>query len=547
MGPASLLLPLAFQSTCLQITPTTVVIALTPAAECCCCPLCGQRSGRVHSHYRRMLQDLPAHGQVVRLVLCLRRFFCDHPDCPRQTFAEPLTEIATRRSRKTSRLVKSLEDVTFTAAAEPGARLATRLGMPVSGDTLLRLLRRVISPAAETPKVLGVDDFAMRKGQVYGTILCDLEQHCPIELLPERSAESLSNWLKEHPGPEIISRDRGGEYASGAAIGAPNAVQVADRWHLLHNLTDALKRGIDRRHSVLTEAAKAVASTGKPAAEPATSGPPPAVAPVRLSQAEQLKQNSRARRLERYQQVKTLQGQGVSLRKIGQTLKMSRNAVERYSRAEQFPERATPTRAPIPIDAYMPLLKQRVEEGRDNVPHLWHEIRALGFTGSRDMVRLQVRRLRRACGRRCATGPQPIPRPPRVIRPSARRVAWLALGHIQKPSTNDHALLKEIYRQWPQLQEAAELAREFARILKEHDADALEPWTQLAEEPAILEEIRRFAQSLRQDWAAVVQGVKQPWSQGQVEGQVNRLKLLKRQMYGRANFDLLRQRVLHAG
>jgi transposase len=458
-----------------------------------------------------------------------------------------LTEIASRRARKTSRLVKALEDVSFTAAAEPGARLATKLGMPVSGDTLLRLIRRAPSPAAETPKVLGVDDFAMRKGQVYGTILCDLEQHCPIELLPERSAESLSHWLEEHPGPEVISRDRGGEYASGAAIGAPNAVQVADRWHLLHNLTDALKRGIDRRHSVLTEAAKEVASAGKPSAEPPTNVPP-TDAPVCLSQAEQLKQNSRARRLERYQQVKTLQGQGVSLRKIGRTLKMSRNAVERYSRAEQFPERATPTRAPIPIDAYMPLLKQRVvDEGRDNVQHLWHEIRALGFTGSRDMVRLQVRRLRRACGRRCATGPQPIPKPQRVIRPSARRVAWLALGHIQKPSANDHALLKEIYRQWPQLQEAAELAREFARILKEHDADALEPWTQLAEEPSILEEIRRFAQSLRQDWAAVVQGVKQPWSQGQVEGQINRLKLLKRQMYGRANFDLLRQRVLHAG
>ena len=251
--------------------------------------------------------------------------------------------------------------------------------------------------------------------------------------------------------------------------------------------------------------------------------------------------------LARYQQVKELQRQGISLRKIVRTLKMSRKAVERFAHAEQFPERATPRRGSIAIDPFMPLLRQRVEEGHDNVRRLWQEIQTLGFTGSHDMVRLQVRRLRRACGRRGARGPQPAFRPPRVIRPSARRIAWLALGHVPTPSSDDQSLLKEIYRRWPQLQETAELAREFGRILKEHDIDALEAWTQLAEEPSTLEEIRRFARTLRQDWSAVVEAVKQPWSQGQVEGQINRLKLVKRQMYGRANFDLLRQRVLHAG
>lgn len=546
MGPTSLLFPLAFQSTCLQIRPDQIVITLTPVAESCPCPFCGQRSSRVHSRYCRTLQDLPAHGQVIRLVLLLRRFFCDHPDCPCQTFAEPLPGIAARHARKTHRLVAALEDVGFTAAAEPGARLAGRLGMPVSGDTILRLIRRAPAPIAETPKVLGVDDWALRKGQVYGTILCDLETHCPIDLLPERSADGLVHWLENHPGTKVISRDRGGEYARGASIGAPDAVQVADRWHLLHNLTDALQRGIDRRQSLLAEAAREVASIGE------LSAPEPAVvssaaAPVRLSQAEQLKLNSRTRRLERYRQVKELLVQGASQRKIVRTLKISRKTVERFAHAEQFPERATPRRSSISIDPYMPLLRQRVGEGRDTIRQLWDEIKTLGFTGSRDMVRFHVRRLRRACGRRCVTGPQPALRPPRVIRPSARRITWLVLGHVQKPSSDDQAVLKEIYRRWPQLQETGELVREFHRILKEHDTDALEAWTQLAEEPTTQEEVRRFAQSLRQDWLAVVEAVRQPWSQGQVEGQINRLKLVKRQMYGRANFDLLRQRVLHAG
>jgi transposase len=557
MGPASLLFPLVFHPEQVQIGPNQIVITLTPEAEFGCCPVCGQRSGRVHGHYRRTLADLPAHGQVVRLVLCLRRFFCDHPDCPRQTFAEPLAGIAARHARKTGRLVKALEDVVFTVAAEPGARLASRLGMPVSGDTLLRLIRRTAAPMANTPRVLGVDDWALRKGQVYGTILCDLESHRPVDLLPERSAEGLARWLGEHPGVEVISRDRGGEYARGASIGAPDAVQVADRWHLLHNLTEALQRGIDRRQGVLADAAREVASAAKvPAEAPvfAVEAPasmpalvPTAVTPARLSRAQQLKQQSRARRLDRYRQVKELRSQGLSLRKIRVMLKMSRNTVERFAKAEQFPERATPRREPIPIDPYLPRLSQRVKEGCDNVQQLWREIAALGFTGSHDMVRLQVRRLRSTYGRSCVTGPQPMDRSPRVIRPSARRIAWLALGHVSKPSSHDQAILMETYHRWPQLQETAELAREFARILKTRDADALETWTQLAEEPSILDEVRRFAQTLKNDWAAVLEAARQTWSQGQVEGQINRLKLLKRQMYGRGSFDMLKQRVLHAG
>ena len=530
----------------MRITPEGVTLAAEPATDFGLCPACGARSVRVHSRYRRTLQDVPAHGRVVHIELHLRRFFCDLPDCPQDTFAERVPQVAGPHARKTCRLTHALQETAFATGGEAGARLASQLGMPASGDTMLRLLRRTLSlPPGNAPRVLGVDDWAIRRGQVYGTILCDLERHRRIDLLPERTSASFAAWLAQHPGVQFISRDRGGDYARGAAQGAPDAVQVADRWHLLHNLTEALKRAVDHRQALLGEVAQEVAAAMAPApiAPDAmqlatTASPPP------LSHADQKKLESRYRRLARYQQVRELLGQGMSARKICRTLKMSRNTVERFTRCQQFPERATPTPRPVPIDDFLPFLKQRWEEGCDNVAVLWQEINAKGFNGSVYMVRRQVRRWRRRAGLRPPRGPRPITLP-RIVRPSARHVAWLALGHVREPTMEDQAMLKAIFRRWPQLQETAELCRQFGRLLQERDADSLEAWTQLAEGAGILPEVRRFAEALRQDWAAVLEAVRQPWSQGQVEGQINRLKLIKRQMYGRANFDLLRQRVLH--
>ncbi len=533
------------QVTGLRITPEGVTLVAVAMANISFCPACGMPSARIHSHYRRRVHDLPAHGRSICLELHLRRFFCDWPDCPQDTFAQRLPQIAPPYARRTCRLSDALQETAFTAGGEAGSRLARELCMPSSPDTLLRLLRRAVALTCEqTPRVLGVDDWAKRRGQVYGTILCNLESHRPVDLLAERSSEAFAAWLGDHPGVQIISRDRGGDYARGASVGAPEAVQVADRWHLLHNMTQALQRAIDRRQALLGEVSKEVATALAPVPLSSVLLPSIPLPSPQLSRADQKKQESRERRLARYQKVQELRRQGVSLRKICRTLKMSRQTVERFASSEQFPERATPTQGPWPIDPFLPFLKQRWQSGGDNVKQLWQEIRARGFTGSIFMVRRQVRRWRRFAGLRLPRGPRPIATP-RIIRPSARRIAWLALGHVPEPTAQDQAILKALYQRWPQLPETAELARQFASLLKEHDSNSLEAWVQLAEGPGILPELRRFAEVLRQDWAAVVQGIGQPWSQGQVEGQVNRLKLIKRQMYGRANFDLLRQRVLH--
>jgi transposase len=218
------------------------------------CPLCGRGSSRVHSRYLRVVSDLPWHGISVTVRVHARRFFCDEASCERRIFCERLPEIAVR-ARKTSRLEKALLSIAFELGGRAGARLARELGLLVGRDALLgRVKSAPLSDTAEV-RVLGIDDFAFKKGNTYGTILVDLERQKVVDLLPERSTESLARWLTEHPGVEVAARDRSHVYAQGIAEGAPGAVQVADRWHLLHNLALALEDFLLQKRPALKRAA----------------------------------------------------------------------------------------------------------------------------------------------------------------------------------------------------------------------------------------------------------------------------------------------------
>jgi transposase len=233
----------------------TVVLQSTATTAC---PLCGQFSTRPHSRYVRKLADLPCHDQPVRIHLEVRRFFCASDDCPRRIFAERLPALAVARARTTVRLHKAHCNLSLALGEDAGAGLTVKLSMGTNADTLMRRIRQAPLPQQAAVRVLGVDDWAFRKGHHYGTILCDLERRRPVDLSPERSAEALSAWLKAHPQVEIISRDRGEEYVRGASTGVPQATQVADRWHLLRNLQDALKGTVDRHHADIRAAAQAV-------------------------------------------------------------------------------------------------------------------------------------------------------------------------------------------------------------------------------------------------------------------------------------------------
>ena len=524
-----------------------VQIGLSSQAIHGTCPCCGGRSSRVHSRHVRTVADAPAHCRVIELLIHLRRFFCPSPDCSRQTFAGQMPDLMHRRSRKTCRLVSSLQTIGLALGGEAGARLAAKLSMPVSPDTLLRLIRRMPAQTIATPRVLGVDDWSFKRGRQFGTILCDLESHQPVELLPDRSAWGLAHWLEAHPGVQWISRDRGGEYAKGAALGAPDAIQVADRFHLVHNLMQAFERGLDCQHALIDEAARASASAAAPASD-RCEGPAPTQAAKTKQQRK--REESRVRRKTRYDQVQQLQSEGNSTRQIARRLGLNLHTVLRYAHARQFPEYASHPAGPTPLDQFVPYLKRRWEEGCKSGVVLHRELQARGFTGSIHMLR------RRLTAWRDSSQEGTTRAAPRW-RPSTTAVAWLLLKeqNAQTPgpaadlpvaalAINQQAFLTALHGKWPELTENVWMVQEFRRVLAQDDPAQLQAWVDLAREPTILRQIGRFAVNLRQDWNAVVQAVRQPWSNGQVEGQVNRLKMIKRQMYGRAGFDLLRARVL---
>lgn len=237
---------------CSGITGLTLVVATT--ATMAACPLCHRCGRRVHSRYQRRVADLPCAGRAVTLLIHARRFFCPTADCPRKTFRERLPALVAPGARRSHGLCAALAAIGFALGGEAGKRLATTIGMPTSGDTLLRLVCAVPPAAIEAPEVRGVDDWAWKKGTRYGTILCDLERHRVVDLLPDRSADTVAAWLQSRPFISLITRDRSDLYADGATRGAPGATQVADRFHLLKNLGDTLERFLQQKRAVLKQA-----------------------------------------------------------------------------------------------------------------------------------------------------------------------------------------------------------------------------------------------------------------------------------------------------
>ena len=241
----------------ISVTEAEITVTACATRKTAVCPACQHSSSRLHSFYTRTPADLPVSGQAVRLSLRVRRFRCQNQACQKRTFAEPLPEVVARSARQTKRLRATLKLFAVALSGRAGERLLNQLGMAVSGQTLLRLAKSIKTSGASAPEILGVDDFAFKRGRTYGAILVDLRTHRPVDLLPERTADALSLWLRSHPGVLVISRDRSTEFARGASDGAPEAVQIADRFHILQNLREACERALKRIHAELIDQHKA--------------------------------------------------------------------------------------------------------------------------------------------------------------------------------------------------------------------------------------------------------------------------------------------------
>lgn len=491
------------------------------------CPDCGKRSRSFHSRYVRCLKDLPWQGQSVLLRVTARRFRCRNPSCDRRIFVERLPQIACVYARQTDRLREVIRCLGFVTGGLPGSRLLARLAISVSDDTVLRLVK--LSVAVESHddgiRCLGVDDWAWRKGQDYGTILVDLERHRVVELLPERSAESFADWLMNNQTVSVISRDRSGLYAEGAALGAPSAQQVADRFHLLLNLSAAIERALEERSSQLQLPAAEMDNQ----LEHETEGDQP-----RKTQQQTLQMQRRQRRVDLYEKVVQLHQEGHSQRAISQALQIQRKTVRRWLRAGQFPERKPPVRKPPKVQAFAEYLQQRWNEGCHNATKLFQEIRSRGYRGQRSMVARFVSRWR-------ASRWTHLPATPRRITP--RHAAVLTTRAPDELTQQQRLLLDQLSFTCSDLQWIRTLALDFRAALSSGNGQQMLDWIQIAKLSGI-GSLVRFAFGLQKDVKAVCASVQSHWSNGQVEGQINRLKMIKRQMYGRAGLPLLRARVL---
>lgn len=551
----------------IKVSHDKLLVVAHGTQETACCPNCQKTSARINSHYWRHPADLPCIGYTVQLSLKVPRFFCENERCPRLTFAAKFPALLNAYARRTKRLAIQQQQVGFTVSAETGSRLLQVLGMLTSPDTLIRLVRQAPEPEVATPRVLGVDDWAFRKGQSYGTILVDLEKHQVIDLLSDRTAESLIKWLEEHPGIEVISRDRGSDYIEGATKGAPEATQIADRFHLFQNVVDTLKRALEKQPQKLREAAGQVAAERqKKANQAVTEAAVTHSTPVdgkegaveqRVAQGQE-NANQQAKEPEimnekggekkqptlrelRFTEVKALQAQGWSRRAIAKHLNMHRKTVRKYFAVDTCPQRFPVSPATSTVKPYFAYLLRRWQEGCQNIKQLHEELKTQGFQGHYASVYRAMQRLLKEGKITKAVTPKAIPIP----NLSVTEAAWLLVHPDDRLNERQLQLRDKLCQVSEETETARLLTQSFCALLRERQADKLDTWLDEAEQSDI-KAFKNFAVGLRRDYDAVKAAMTYEWSQGQVEGQVNRLKFIKRQMYGRAKFDLLRKRVIGA-
>ena len=470
-----------------------LLIAAHPSSLEAVCPECGRRSGQVHSRYDRRLMDVPSHGRAVHLHVKVRRFRCGNASCPRVIFGEPLAEVASRAARRTSRLEGIVHHLGIALGGRPAAGLARRLMLPVSRDTLLRVVCRRAPLTGALLVTVGIDDFAWKRGQRYGTLVCDLEQRRIIDLLPDRDPTTVEAWLAAHPEITVVSRDRGGGYGQAASNAAPQAVQVADRWHLMENASAAFLEAVRRSMRSIRE----VLSTT-------------VINLSLLTCAERIQYDGFLLRQDTNRTIKALAASGMPIKKISRQTSRSRNLVRSVLRdgdGDVFRCRSNV------LEPYLVRLGVEWDGGCRNGAELWRRLRAAGFRGGVRVVAEWATRRRRNEEAGLALS---------RTAPPARLLSRLLTTRRDHLSKSDAILVAAIETGVPALGGARDLIQRFHHMLRAGDAAALTPW--LADASASL--FASFGKGIRTDLDAVRAALTEPWSNGQTEGQITKLKLV---------------------
>jgi transposase len=510
------------------------------------CPLCFNSTTRIHSQYQRTLVDLPCVSFRMTLVIQVYKFFCDNPECIRRIFTERMAEVVSPWARKTARLVQKIQAIGLALGGAAGARLSHQFGALVCGSTILNHLKKLSLPEFKVPRILGVDDFAFRKGHNYGTILVDLEQNKPIALLPDRKAETLAEWLIQHPGVEVLSRDRSKAYRSGMTQGAPEAIQVADRFHLVKNVGETLEKVLGNydaeMKAIEQQQRQALASTEMVVVTAKSTATANAKAQI---------QTNHQKRVQQQKEIKKLTEQKWSQDAIAKMLGVSTRTVQRYLGLPDLSETPSPSRllGQTSLDPYKKMLLEWWNADIKRPKVLMLLLKQKGYTGCERTLTRYLSSLREAQGLP-PTRVKPIKGLPQVIDPqspplTASQAAYLILKRTENRDTEDLQLLTRLVSQHPNLAMAVDLADEFLQLLRQQKAELFDDWLMKAFSSS-LKPFQAFAEGLFDDYSAVKASMMLDVSNGPVEGLNNRLKMVKRQMYGRAGLELLSKRFILA-
>ena len=506
-------------------------------------------SHTVRSYYTRLVADVPC--EVVKSLLLARKFRCETADCPRQVFTERLAPFLEPWARMTTRLNKMIEAIGLATCGELGARLAPRLGMQTSPTTILRRTMALPTCPPEQVILLGIDDWSFRRGRKFGTILVDLATHEIIDLLPDRRSETAAAWMLAHPEIDIVSRDRGGDYAAAARKGAPQAKQIADRFHLAQNLTDRIEVILARCR---TEIRKASHPRDIPTWQDQSEGNAEQQThafddwrPAQDAQEKNAHVARQAERSDRYHQLVELRKQGLTLKEIARRLGMGERTVRYwFTRGIPYEKPQQRRKRRSGFDPYAGYVAEQWSQGHRNGQELWREIVVQGYRGSSRSVYRFLESLRQTPppARGKAERSQVVPETS-LQHLCAQEAVWLFVRDPADLQEQEQSALTAIRQASPTADTVYTLAQQFMRMIRQLEGEHLDEWLSLVRASQI-PELQSFVQSIKRDKAAVLAGLTLPHNNGVVEGKVNKLKLIKRMMFGRAGFPLLRQRVLHA-